>query len=55
MASFVRTVPEGEDRERLTCADCGFIAYENPKVVVGSVVEVEGRVLLFAGSGVASL
>ncbi|MBL6077049.1 NUDIX hydrolase [Belnapia sp. T18] len=46
MASFVRTVPEGEDRERLTCADCGFIAYENPKIVVGSVVGVGERVLL---------
>jgi ADP-ribose pyrophosphatase YjhB (NUDIX family) len=45
-ANFVRRIPEGEDRERLTCADCGFIAYENPKVVTGSVVAVEGRILL---------
>ncbi|MGG5818169.1 NUDIX domain-containing protein [Falsiroseomonas sp. HW251] len=44
--NFVRRVPEGEDRERLTCADCGFVAYENPKVVAGSVVEVDGRILL---------
>ncbi len=44
---FIRRIPEGDDRERLTCADCGFIAYENPKVVVGSVVAAEdGRVLL---------
>ena len=44
---FVRRIPEGEDRERLTCADCGFIAYENPKVVVGSVVTGDdGRILL---------
>ena len=43
---FDRRVPEGEDRERLVCADCGYVAYENPKIVVGSVVEVEGRVLL---------
>lgn len=43
---FVRRTPEGDDRERLTCAECGFIAYENPKVVVGSVVGVEGGVLL---------
>lgn len=47
MAPFVRTVPEGDDRERLTCADCGFVAYENPKVVVGSVVAAaDGRILL---------
>lgn len=43
---FVRRIPEGEDRERLTCPDCGFIAYENPKIVVGSVVADGGRVLL---------
>lgn len=46
MPSFIRTTPQGEDRERLTCPDCGFIAYENPKLVVGSVVAVDGRVLL---------
>lgn len=45
-ANFVRRVPEGEDRERLTCAECGFIAYENPKIVTGSVVEHDGRILL---------
>lgn len=43
---FVRRVPEGDDRERLTCADCGYVAYENPKVVVGSIVETDGGILL---------
>jgi ADP-ribose pyrophosphatase YjhB (NUDIX family) len=43
---FVRRTPEGDDRERLTCADCGFVAYENPKVVVGTVVAEGGRILL---------
>jgi len=42
----LRTVPEGDTRERVVCPDCGFIAYENPKVVVGSVVVSEDRVLL---------
>ncbi|MFC7332770.1 NUDIX hydrolase [Rhodocista pekingensis] len=43
----VRTIPEGEDRERLVCPDCGYIAYENPKIVVGSVTTWEdGRILL---------
>jgi ADP-ribose pyrophosphatase YjhB (NUDIX family) len=46
MPSFIRTTPLGEDRERLTCPDCGFIAYENPKIVVGSVVAMGDRVLL---------
>jgi ADP-ribose pyrophosphatase YjhB (NUDIX family) len=30
----------------LVCADCGFIYYENPKLVVGSVCEWSGRLLL---------
>ncbi|WP_263968487.1 NUDIX hydrolase [Roseomonas sp. SXEYE001] len=37
---------EGDDRDRLTCRDCGYIAYENPKVVVGSVVTVGDGVML---------
>jgi ADP-ribose pyrophosphatase YjhB (NUDIX family) len=43
---FVQMRQEGDDRDRLTCRDCGFIAYENPKVVVGSVVAVGDGVLL---------
>ena len=31
---FVRAVPAGDDRERLVCNDCGFVNYENPKIVV---------------------
>jgi ADP-ribose pyrophosphatase YjhB (NUDIX family) len=42
----LRVVPDGDERERLTCPDCGYIAYENPKLVVGSVVSWEGRILL---------
>lgn len=41
-----RRIPAGDTRERLVCADCGFIAYENPKIVVGSVATWEGRILL---------
>jgi ADP-ribose pyrophosphatase YjhB (NUDIX family) len=42
----VRMVPEGDDRLRLVCPDCGFIAYENPKIVVGSVCRWEDRILM---------
>ena len=42
----VKIVPEGDDRPRLTCPDCGYIAYENPKVVVGAVCTWEDRILL---------
>jgi ADP-ribose pyrophosphatase YjhB (NUDIX family) len=46
MLKFERRVPQGDNRERLICAECGFIAYENPKIVVGSVVARDSRVLL---------
>jgi len=32
--------------ERYVCGDCGHIYYSNPKIVVGSVVVHEGRILL---------
>jgi ADP-ribose pyrophosphatase YjhB (NUDIX family) len=43
---IVRKVPEGDDRPRLVCDTCGFIRYDNPKVVVGSVATWDGRILL---------
>ena len=43
---FRRLVPEGDNRERRVCGDCGFIHYENPKVVVGAVATWEERILL---------
>jgi ADP-ribose pyrophosphatase YjhB (NUDIX family) len=46
MPDFVRRIPTGDTRERLVCADCGHIAYENPKVVVGAVVVADGSVLM---------
>ena len=46
MSGFSRRIPEGDDRERLVCADCGHINYENPKVIVGSVVVADGAVLM---------
>ncbi len=42
----VRTVPDGDSRERLVCPDCGYISYDNPKVVVGSVCLWRDRILL---------
>jgi ADP-ribose pyrophosphatase YjhB (NUDIX family) len=43
---FIREVPEGDDQARLVCRDCGFINYENPKIVVGSVAAWQDRILL---------
>ena len=46
MSSFIRQIPDGDNRERMVCGDCGYVAYENPKVIVGSVVVSDGRVLM---------
>ena len=46
MASFERIIPEGDNRERMVCSDCGYVAYQNPKVVVGSVVVSDNRILM---------
>jgi ADP-ribose pyrophosphatase YjhB (NUDIX family) len=43
---FIRRVPEGDTTERFVCGDCGHIHYSNPKIVVGSVVAFESRILL---------
>ena len=42
----VRSIPDGDSRERPVCPDCGFISYDNPKVVVGSVAVWEEKILL---------
>jgi ADP-ribose pyrophosphatase YjhB (NUDIX family) len=41
-----RKIPEGDDRPRLVCGDCGYILYENPRIIVGAVCAFEGRFLL---------
>ena len=40
---FEQRIPPGDDRARLVCGDCGFVNYENPKVVVGSVATWPGE------------
>jgi ADP-ribose pyrophosphatase YjhB (NUDIX family) len=39
-------VPPGDTHPRHVCTACGTVHYENPKVVVGCVPEIDGRVLL---------
>lgn len=46
MVRFSYHIPEGDTHERAVCDNCGYVAYENPKVVVGSVVVHAGQVLL---------
>ncbi|MFM8801215.1 MAG: NUDIX hydrolase [Tagaea sp.] len=42
----IRAVPDGDTRERLICGDCGFVHYDNPKIVVGAVAIWDERVLM---------
>lgn len=43
---FERRVPEGDTLYRDVCLQCGHVAYNNPKIVVGAVVSHHGRILL---------
>ncbi len=42
----VRKIPDGDNRARLVCPDCGYIEYSNPKIVIGAVCTWQDRVLL---------
>lgn len=41
-----RKIPDGDDRERLVCDECGFVNYVNPKLVLGVVATWGERYLL---------
>jgi ADP-ribose pyrophosphatase YjhB (NUDIX family) len=43
---FTTRVPDGDNRPRRVCEDCGYVAYVNPKIVAGAVCTLEDRVLL---------
>ena len=44
--SFSLRTPDDDSLPRKICDTCGYVAYENPKIVVGSVVRHEGKILL---------
>ncbi|HLB12741.1 MAG TPA: NUDIX hydrolase [Dehalococcoidia bacterium] len=35
-----------EDRPRLVCSDCGYVLYQNPKLVAGAIALKDARVYL---------
>jgi len=39
-------IPEGDNRPRHICNSCGVIHYQNPKMVVGCIIEHENKILL---------
>ena len=45
-ASLVRRVPPGDSLPRWLCDACGSIHYQNPRLVIGTLPEWEGRMLL---------
>ncbi len=45
-AEVVRRIPEHDNRERWVCDSCDTIHYQNPLIVVGCVVEKDGKILL---------
>ena len=45
-APLAKRVPPGDALPRDVCDACGSIHYQNPKLVVGSVPEWDGRILL---------
>jgi len=45
-APVAKRVPPGDNLPRWVCDQCGEIHYENPRLVVGSIPEFEGKLLL---------
>uniref|UniRef100_A0A0D3H9T9 Nudix hydrolase domain-containing protein n=1 Tax=Oryza barthii TaxID=65489 RepID=A0A0D3H9T9_9ORYZ len=39
-------IPDGDEKMRAVCSSCGRVHYENPKMVVGCLVEHDNKVLL---------
>ncbi len=42
----VEMVPDGDNRPRRVCPECGFVHYRNPLVVAGSVCRWQDRILM---------
>ena len=42
----IHRVPEGDNRPRDICEQCGMIHYQNPKIIAGCVVLEQNKVLL---------
>ncbi|MEZ6063821.1 MAG: NUDIX hydrolase [Planctomycetaceae bacterium] len=44
--NFQRCVPAGDTHERDVCRDCGWVHYENPRIIVSAVCCWEQQILL---------
>ncbi|SDI71950.1 NUDIX hydrolase [Pseudomonas panipatensis] len=45
-ANLARRTPAGDTHQRLLCDACGYVHYENPRVITGCIIERDGRYLL---------
>src|SRR2546428_3362107 len=45
-AAVAQRVPPGDSLPRWVCDNCGEIHYQNPKLVVGTIPEHQGKLLL---------
>lgn len=45
-APVVLRIPDGDNLPRFVCASCGMIHYQNPKLVIGAIVEWDDRILM---------
>ena len=43
--AVIKKIPQGDNRERYVCSNCGMIHYQNPKVIAG-VLPVFGQQIL---------
>ena len=39
-------IPDGDNKERYVCKNCGYIHYQNPNIVTGCILEWENKILL---------
>jgi ADP-ribose pyrophosphatase YjhB (NUDIX family) len=44
--NFDMRIPDGDNRLRQVCGDCGFIHYENPRIIVGTLSTFGDKILL---------
>ncbi len=45
-SSVNRIIPENDTFHRLVCTNCGYINYQNPRLVVGTIPLFESKILL---------
>ena len=45
-ANVKTKIPHGDNRERYVCTKCQIVHYQNPKIVVGCIPEIDNKILL---------